>query len=305
MNILIVANHYAVCSARYATAAFERLGHTVKHIGPAMGRNIWGLTLPERYVWEPSEISDFSPDIMICMDSDPAILDWCNGDQSPDVFTIVWGVDSHVRDYRRPHFGHYFLAHKRSSLVPFNEYFYIGGQLATHPEKPCGDVTHLPCAYDPEYFTPSAIPFEERKYDVACLGVIYPQRMQVINALKDAGFSVIWGMGLVYEAFAEAYQNARISLCISSNGDVAQRVFETARMGNVVMTDNCPDFQLLKPDGVWLLDDTEPDTVVQAVKDVLHEPEHAQAMIAQSMAWAEPHSWDEGARKVVGWYERR
>ena len=314
MNILIVANHYAVCSARYASAAFERLGHTVKHVGPAMGRNIWGLTLPPEYVWEPTE--GWSLDIMgshyanldlvVIMDSDPVLLDKANTFAGPK---IVWGVDNHVRDYRRDRIDHYFLAHRNVSVMSWDTRIanrpIVGGSIINDGDVQPSDMTHVPCRYDPTLHTPSAIPFEEREYDVCMIGYMYPQRRQVVNALKDAGFKVLAGCGLVYEAYRDAYHNARISLCLSHNGDVAQRVLETARMGNVVMTDNCADYPILKPDGFWLLDDTQPETVVQAVKDVLHEPEHAQAMIERSKAWAEPYSWDNGARKVVEWYERR
>lgn len=293
MNILIVANHYAVCSARYASAAFERLGHTVKHIGPAMGRNIWGLTLPPEYVWERSEYSydNFNnTDLIIVMDSDPQIFEMGQTARTAhfDTPTVVWGVDDHVRDYRREWFDHYFLAHRNVSVMDWQ-----------------ADMTHLPCSYDPTLHTPSPIPFEDRAYDVCMIGVMYEHRWQLVQALRDAGFKVLAGTGLVYENYRDAYQNARISLCLSSNGDVAQRVFETARMGCVVMSDNCADYPILKPDGIWLLDDLTPETVVQAVRDVLHEPEHAQAMIARSMAWAEPYSWDNAARKVVEWYEQR
>ena len=314
MNILIVANHYAVCSARYASAAFERLGHTVKHIGPAMGRNIWGLTLPPEYVWEPEwdNLFDFATNdaLVILMDSDPAILDtktWQNA--VGNSVSVVWGVDNHVRDYRRPYFDHYFLAHRNVSVMSWDTRIanrpIVGGSIINDGDVQPSDMTHVPCRYDPTLHTPSAIPFEEREYDVCMIGYMYPQRRQVVNALKDAGFKVLAGCGLVYEAYRDAYHNARISLCLSHNGDVAQRVLETARMGCVVMTDNCADYPILKPDGFWLLDDTQPETVVQAVKDVLHEPEHAQAMIERSKAWAEPYSWTDGARKVAEWHERR
>src|SRR3990167_11339855 len=187
MNLLIVANHFCVCSARYATAAFERLGHTVKHVGPAMGRNIWELTLPEAYVWEPNKdfvvighstqssdyaismqhdgIATYAPDLIIVMDSDPEIL---NAQKSaPDtVPMIVWGVDNHVRDYRRPYFEHYFLAHRNGSVMAWQP-----NDPRIGPDNPDWqprwmDMTHLPCCFDPTLHTPSPIPFEQREYDV-------------------------------------------------------------------------------------------------------------------------------------------
>jgi hypothetical protein len=304
MNILVVANHYAVCSARYATAAFARLGHSVKHIGPAMGRDIWGLTLPPEYVWEPEcSLSDYSklkhihPDVTIVMDSDPAILDWA-GNAAYFQNTITWGVDNHVRDYRRPDLAHYFLAHSNVSHMKL-------GLGAGPTFVPFEEITHLPCCYDPTLHTPSPIPFEEREYDVCMIGVMYPQRWTLVKALHEAGFKVLAGTGLVGENYVKAYHNARIALNISSNGDVAQRVFETAATGNVVMTDRCPDFRILKPEGFWLLDDTEPETVVQACKDILHEPERAQNMVKLSQTWGKGHTWDARAKRIIEWADAR
>lgn len=298
MNILIVANHYAVCSARYATAAFERLGHSVRHVGPARGGDIWGLTLPSEYEWEPQDEGPTVQDVAIIMDSDPKVLD--------DAVTlaeympvIVWGVDNHVRDYRRGWFDHYFLAHRHVSVMVW--YSDPNDYEARHK-----DMSWLPCCYDPTLHTPSPIPFEDREYDVCMIGVMYERRWALVKALKAAGLSVLAGCGLVYENYVAAYHNARIALNISVKGDVAQRLFETAAMGNVVMTDVCRDFPLLKPEGFWTLDTgTEPEAVVQACKDILHEPEHAQNMVKLSQAWAKDHTWDSRAAQIVRWYDGR
>lgn len=312
MRILIVANHFCVCSARYAADAFVRLGHTVNHVGPEMGRNIWGLTLPPEYVWEPDELTSAKFDLVIVMDSDPSILD--GGQKLFDTPHIVWGVDNHVRDYRRPYFEHYFLAHRNVSVMEWRSptaslaHYFENDPKARPAFFPVDaseytDMTHLPCCYDPTLHTPSPIPFEEREYDVCMIGVMYPQRWERVRQLRAAGFKVLAGTGLVYDSYVNAYHNSRISLCLSSNGDVGQRVFETAAMGCVVTTDNCPDFQLLKPDGFWLLEPGE--TLIDACKTILHEPEHAQAMIERSLAWVQPHTWDNRAAEIVGWYERR
>lgn len=328
MNILIVANHYAVASGRYATEAFRRLGHDVRTVGPAMGRQIWGMELPAEYVWEPDEgfvivgkstsssdyalsmkqegVETFKPDCIVVMDSDPKLLDQ-QANAPATVPIIVWGVDNHVRDYRRPWFDHYFLAHQRVSEMLWNEVTYatlfdgepkaenIVEQVVAHNP----DMTHLPCCYDPTLHVPSAIPWADREYDVCMIGVMYPERWRVVNALRAAGFKVLAGTGLVYEAYVEAYHNSRISLCISSNGDVAQRVFETARMGCVVVSDPCSDYTLLKPEGIFLVEDGD---YIGAVQEVLRDPVTAQVMASNGQAWAEPYSWDHAAQKVVEWY---
>lgn len=261
------------------TEAFRRLGHTVYHVGQETGRAIWGLEVPEEYAWCQELPPDgWQPDLCILMDT---AYQW----HHETVPTVLYTVDNHVRDVRQEGILHYFLGHKTVSIMPYSD-----------------NCTWLPCGYDPTLFTPSQIPYQDRKYDVACLGVIYPQRYALIQQLIDAGLKVIWGCGLVYDGYVAAYHDARISLCASVLGDVAQRVFESAAMGCVVMTDRCLDFDILKPIGFWMYD-REKD-IVSEVKQVLADPDRAQGEISWSQAWAQPHTWDARAKVIVEWYEK-
>lgn len=284
MNILIVANHYAVASGRYAKHALKRLGHDVRTYGPEHGRNIWSMQVKPAHVWhhEPP-LFGWEPDMVLVMDSDPAMLNTAQGFTCP---VYVWGVDNHVRDYRRSWIKHYFLAHHTPSVMDWRD-----------------DMTHLPCAYDPALHVPSPIPYTEREYDVCMIGVMYPQRWEMVQALKDAGLKVLAGTGLLYEDYVAAYHNSRIALNLSFNGDVAQRVFETAAMGNVVMSDRCADYALLKPDGFWLIDST--DKIVDEARAILAAPDEAQRMIERSLAWVKPHTWDNRAQVIIDWHEER
>src|SRR6185295_11323625 len=54
-------------------------------------------------------------------------------------------------------------------------------------------------------------------------------------------YKVFAATGLVYDEYRDAYQNARIALCSSVAGDLAQRVFEGAGMGCLVFTDLLAD----------------------------------------------------------------
>ena len=298
MNILIVANHYPVCSARYAADAFKRLGHDVRHIGPDKGRDIWGLTLPPEYEWAQDENVADSPDLVILMDSDPFLLDDVKLWQGSPL--VVWGVDNHVRDYRRPHFDHYFLAHRYVSVMNWGH---------IDPKQSEGavlfankDMTHLPCAYDPIAFTPSPIPFTDREYDVCMLGVMYPKRVELVDAMRKAGLKVIAGAGLVYEAYRDIHHNSRIALCSSAAGDVAQRVFESAAMGCAVLSDPCGDFDLLKPEGIPTYHSIE-DAVAIAKALLYSDGRLAQTNIGYSQAWAAPQTWDNRADVIVKWWE--
>jgi len=279
LRILIHAVHYPICSARYAAAAFTRLGHDVRHVGldtGGSGRNIWGLALPEKYIWSQNPPEDgWTPDLCILMDT---AYQWHYPDAN--VPTIVWSVDNHVRHLRQPGISQYFLAH-----------FHGPTQPVLHT-----DESWLPCAYDPVWHVPSPIPFEAREYDIAMIGVMYPQRVQLVESLRSAGLKVMAGTGLVYDQYVAAYHNARISLCVSAAGDVAQRVFETAAMGCVVMSDNCADFPLLQPSGIWIYD---PATLVDEAQSILAQPRAAIANIQAAQNWVRPHTWDARAQLLL------
>jgi hypothetical protein len=280
LNILILANHYPVASGRYVRDALRRLGHTVYTDGPAMGTRVWGLTLPPWTEWtpEPPARGTYQNlDLIIIMDSDPAILDHEVAQKGPRyVRTIVWGVDDHVRDYRRPWFDHYYLAHLHPSIMPW-----------------LPDMTHVPCGYDPVLFTPSPIPFAERRYDVAILGYMYPDRLRAVDELRGSGLKVIAGCGLVGESYVQAHHDSRVALCLPATNDVAMRVMECAAMGNMVMTPWLPDFQKLRPRGLYLVRAGVP--LADQVRDAMTQAEH----IPEAQAWAANYTWDKLALQVL------
>jgi hypothetical protein len=281
MNILILANHYAVASGRYCLDALRRLGHTVYSVGPEHGGFIWGLKLPDAFTWQPNPPYPDTPiDLILIMDSDPALLPYApvlrEQYKAP---VVVYGVDNHVRDYRAAQADHYFLAHKAVTIQPFED-----------------NTTWLPCAYDP-LFTPSLIPMGKRRYDVVLLGVMYEQRRALVERLRAAGLSVLAGTGLVYEAYRDAHHDARISLCLSARGDVAQRIFESAAMGCCIVSDPCGDFEALGIPGVW---EIETDAVDE-IRTILAFPAMLEEKAQQAQTWAMPHTWDARCKAIVDW----
>jgi hypothetical protein len=250
------------------------------------------------------------------MDSDPAILDSMKPE--PPEYTkpvIVYGVDNHVRDYRRSYFDHYFLAHRNASVMDWNEYAPPGFDFpeTLSPKRPRKDMTWLPVGYDPAYFTPSPIPFDDRAYDVILLGVMYPDRVQAIDELRKAGIKVLSGTGLVYEAYAKAHHNARIALCISPFGDLSQRWFEAAAMGCHVLGNIPADLadettnRKIRLAGFSTYQPGAGETIVQRVRDLLttyredcqEATEHMQKVVIKS------HSWDARAQVIIDWLGAR
>lgn len=293
-RILIAAIHYPVASGRYIARAFGRLGHDVRTVGPCTGNQIWVMTVDERHVWKPDfeggglmpslsasnqafVLNGWKPDLVITADS-AYTLQWMT-----DCPHVVWGVDNHVRDYSMREFDHYFLAHHDGPALPVDENR--------------SDTTWLPCAYDREYFTPSPIPMAEREYDVCMVGVAYPHRIEIIEAMRAAGLRVLAVTGALYEDYARAYQNSRISLCVSAASDLAQRVFETAAMGCVILSDPLADAERLKVPMATFHNTMD---AVATAQEILRLPADTLDRLAQqSINYATPHTWDARAQVVL------
>lgn len=312
MKILIAANHYPVASGRYMAEAFRRLGHEVRTIGFARGNDIWGIKVDPKYTWNPTHmIENVPPDwpeLVIVMDTDMGLWAWVGDGGKYQCPVVIYTVDNHVRDVEFPLFDHYFLAH------------YHGPAYPVDPNR--ADHSWLPCASDP-MFTPSPIAWEDREYDVACVGVMYDRRLEVVNALKAAGLKVFAATGLLYEEYRAAYWNARISLCVSAAGDVAQRIFETGRMGCAILTDPLLDFgdeETNKALGIYgRMTYTNPAEAVILARDLLgsqmifnigvitqqsQEPMGKGAAL-QLQAACIPHTWDARAQVIADWFEQR
>lgn len=314
MRINLYATHYPVCSARYAAGAFTRLGHTVRHYGASTGTRIWGLDVDERHVWQPDAHYE-DADLHIVMDSDPAVLSRAASIRQP---VIVWGVDNHVRDYRRPYFRHYFLAHRHASVMAWksSRLRYTETGIIEEPSVQMDEMTWLPCGFDPAVFLPSPIPYAERAYDVCMIGVMYPRRVQLLERMKAAGLKVLGGTGLLYDDMARAYQNSRVSLCVSANDDLAQRVFETAAAGCCVLTDQVAD--LVAPDtnnalglqgfATFVNDDEAVERALELARGNAAQGASGAAML-QRIVWQPTgdipfprHSWDARAQVIVDWF---
>jgi hypothetical protein len=287
LRILIVASHVPVSWARYMADAFRRVGQDVRTIGDSTGTTIWNRVLPANREWvRDGDLDawwpDWRPDLVAVM----AAAKY-HHPRYADVPHIVYGVDNHVWDYRQVGIAHDFLAHRRGPAMA------VAGE----------DCTWLPCAYDPVYFTPSAIPWEKRRYDVSIIGVAYEKRVELVRTLRETlGIAMAYRAGPVYEEYRDIYHDTRISLCPSRAGDVAIRVFETAAMGCAILSDPCADFDDLGAAGITLYRDTA--EAVEQVRRLLAKAAEAKEMIAQSQAWATPHTWDARARFICDWFGR-
>lgn len=285
MKIALAGIHYPICSLRYLADAFRREGHDVRTLGFAPN-HLWGVGYDPRWTFNPTghltqAWFDWIPHMVIIAESA-----WPYHHPIYDVPHVVFGADNHVRDYRGNSAAHYFLAHKGVTVQPYDE-----------------NTTWLPGSYDPVYMRPSPILYNEREYDVCLIGYPYPQREAAVQRLRAAGVSVYANAGLLYTDYVAAYHQARMSLCVSSNHDVGQRIFETAAMGCLILTDHLPDLAALdapKEIETW----RNVDDLLALVDYYRDNPDLAQEAIEVTQAWAAPFTWDQRARAIAAWYNK-
>lgn len=297
MRIMIACIHYPVASGRYVADAFRRLGHEVRSIGNSTGNTIWGMEVDTKHIWSPDSAivsADAKwPDLVIVMDSDQ----WIWNEVAAVRFhcpVVVYGVDNHVRSYDISLFQHKFLAHYHSKVHPVS----------------LPNETWLPCAGDSAIFTPSKIEWSKREYDVALVGVQYPRRVAIAERLRAEGLKVFTATGLLYEEYAAAYQNSRIALCVSINGDLAQRVFEGAMMGCTVLTDLLLDLtdeetnRKLGLSGFFVYqNDAEAVGIAKDLVTVESAMAQFGALTLQKIV-RERHTWEARCQVVVDWFEK-
>jgi glycosyltransferase involved in cell wall biosynthesis len=287
-KILILANHYPVASGRYMADAFRRLGCEVRTMGEPKSNDIWGLKVDPKYIWQqdfdmdPREVMTWTPDLVLQMDTEITYADTI----FPNIPHAIFSVDNHVRQITPlGHWKHQFLAHHDGPAQPVCD---------------CPWNTWLPCAYDPIWFTPSPIPMPERAYDVCIVGVPYPRRQVIVQQMAAVGLKVYANVGLLYKEYAEAYQNSRISLCVSAAHDVAQRIYETAAMGCAVLTDRCNDFDRLGfrngNEGIVFDSDEE---AIELAKKLLASPKELKRIASEGQMWARSHTWDARAKTIL------
>jgi len=254
--------------------------------GPTVGTELWGQVVDERYAWTPAAPDkDWTPDLVLIMDAHlPG--DVAEGYACP---VAVYGVDSHVRNYSQYAADRFFLAHKGVCLRPWD-----------------AACEHLLCGYDPAVFTPGK-PWAARQYDAALIGVLYNARAELLYAVLEAlpgTVRIAYGTGPVYAEYAGIYQDARISLVRSANGDLAMRLWETAAMGCLLVMDWCPDSEAAGlVDGENCLMVATPHEAADKVRWAVSHPDEAEQIALAGQAWAQSGTWDARLQRIVDWAE--
>jgi glycosyltransferase involved in cell wall biosynthesis len=286
MKLLIACEHHPITPARYMTEAFAALGVDVRHIGTGHGSNTGFSDTPRPDLeWTPQgnyqkSWADWKPDVVLYLDTISAFYHHTVYATVPHIWYHIEGLMDNVM----PGMAHYFHATS------------YGPNWDTVPQK----MTWVPPAYDPNLHTPSAIPWEQREYDICLIGRHDAKRDWYVEAFRAAGLKVFSAKGLINGDYVAAYHNARMSLIEHFSGIVPMRTFESAAMGNLLFSQWFIDYDRLGIQGVAILPDL--DTAARAARELLDRPDECKRLVSQSLEWVKPHTWESRAQQIIDWY---
>lgn len=223
-----------------------------------------GMELPEKYARSPDiplakmmwNTRSMNPNFLF---SNPDLQDidlWIQCDagfffneRPPAKHVVHIATDPHVLDYKQQR-G---LSDKFFNMQDFY--------------KSPGDI-YLPYAGCKSFhYIPEAerIAWEERSFDVAIVGLNYPNRQRLADRLRVNGLSVKHLLGLGMDEYREAHRDARVCVSWSSLNDLIARVFEAGLFGMPLVTNRVPDLDKhFVPDKDMLVF----DTMEGAIRDV-------------------------------------
>ena len=302
IRVAITYIAYPVAMGRYFhEALIQRPDVEVWSAGPYTGRSIpWkgGMHLPEKYLLKPSHDLPLTQPPMISYPVLEIKKPWV-----PDLWLeINGGLTAIGRPVSAPlamvlsdpHvLGDFYGPQRHRADYIFN--------MQTPYMKP-GDIW-LPYGYSKLWHTPTRIPFANREYDAALIGLQYDQRTKLVNRLRQpnkhphrdgAGFNVFYDTGPSYDDARDIYHNTRVGLNWSSLEDTTARCFELMALGLPAVMNRVPDLMEMFKDRQDFLGFNSEDEAVAMVHELLAKPDWADEIAQAGIKAVEPHSW--GAR---------
>ena len=288
---------YPVAMPRYMLEALlRRTDVEVWVAGPYTGRRIpWmgGMFLPEEYIREPDLPLTYSMPPEFIFPSAEAHLPW-----TPDLWIegnagmqtvgkpsscpyVVIATDPHVINYD--------AAREKA------DYFYS----MQKPYMKAGD-RWLPYGYDPIWHRKTTKPFSAREYDIALVGLPYPDRKALMHQLRAKGYSCYLENGPAYEDAWEIYNNSKVGLNLSSLQDTCARVFEIMAMRCVALLNRVPDQGELFREGEEFFGFGTIPEAIQQFERIMKTPVHEMDVVLdKARAAVIPHSWDTRMEQVL------
>lgn len=166
------------------------------------------------------------------------------------------------------------------------------------PYMQAGDIW-LPYGYSKRWHTPTQIPFIDRKYDAALMGLQYDTRSRLVASLRSKNLQVYYHLGPAYDDARKIYHDTRVGLNWSSLQDTTARCFELMALGLPAVMNRVPDLITMFRDGEDFLGFSTLDEAVKAVKFLLANPEAAAKIAANGLKAVEKHSWDNRIQTIL------
>jgi hypothetical protein len=295
MRLVLSGIFYPMAILRYFEAALRRRDDLeIFTVGPYTGAWIpWngGMHLPEKYAGQPDSPlpTNGGPLPTLPVGYVEAQLPW-----KPDIWLHVdagWhlkgkpdhGVNMFVAT--DPHVLNYDAQRSYADVFYCMQTPYMGP----------GDE-YLPYAHDPVWHCPEEQP---RKNDVCLIGLHYPQRDALVQALRDRGVKVHYDIGPCFDEARALYNQAPVGLNWSSLQDLTSRVFELLGMGRLAVVNRVPDLPRFFVDGADLLAFDEMGEAVDKVLYALEHQDEAQAIADQGRETVQEHTWDARISQIL------
>ena len=288
MRILLVCWHRPVTVCRSVYWILREMGHEV--ITAGMVDNNIGWSDGHRYEcyeWQPHvelKFIDKDQPLKVVQTSQRVAagpldlvlqMDRFIGGRYPEVPNVLYALDNHVGKYDGyAEFDRIYYAHSWGFMSELEQ-----GRW-------------LPCAYDPRYhFTID--PKAERPIDVLMLGNPYPHRIAFVEQLRARGVNVLALSGPVWQEYNTLYNQSKIALVISNNGDLSGRVFEHMAAGCLVVADKIPDMEKVGlENGKHYLEYGNVAECVENIKWALAYPCAMRDIAAAGHETGKPETWD-------------
>lgn len=287
MRVVLSGIFYPMAILRYFEAALRRRTDTeLFMVGPYTGAWIpWnsGMHLPAKYAG--------APDLPLPGSSanQPAPIEFV--ESRPPWTPDVWlQIDAGFHLTGRPRQGKNVIVATDPHVLNYDaqrglaDTFYC---MQTPYMKP-GDQ-YLPYAYDPLWHAPEEQP---RTYDACLIGLHYPQRDALVNALRARGVNVYYDIGPCFDEARALYNQAPIGLNWSSLQDLTARVFELLGMRRLAVVNRVPDLARFFAEDADLLAFSTLEEAVEKVTYALAHPDEAEAIAERGHQTVEPHTWD-------------
>lgn len=310
LKVIITGIWYPVAICRYLWEALLSYPNIETWCaGPYAGREIpWankenprGMNLPQKYVLKPDHPTPMTQPPMVSYAMLEKHKPW-----EPDLWLEVnAGLQAIGKPISAPlavvatdpHVLNYTGARERA------DYFF---NMQT-PYMKSGDIW-LPYAYSPKWHAQTDKPIREREWDAALIGLQYPNRINLVNRLRQpnnhlhregAGFKVFSKLGPSYDDAREIYHNTKIGLNWSSLQDTTARCYELMAFGIPAVMNRVPDLMKLFKDRRDFLGFDSEDEAVAIIHELLNDMDWAEEVGKQGRKAVEEHTWEARIKTII------